>query len=76
MLDRRRFLLDGTAGFGGLALTLMLHREMHAEAGSDGALLALHHPPRAKRVVQLFMAGAASHIDLWDYKPQLAKVLI
>ncbi len=29
--------------------------------------------PRAKRVVQLFMAGAASHIDLFDYKPALIK---
>ena len=29
------------------------------------------HPPRAKRVVQLFMAGAASHIDLFDPKPKL-----
>ena len=34
---------------------------------------ALHHPPKAKRVVQLFMAGAASHIDLFDYKPELVK---
>ena len=33
----------------------------------------LHHPPKAKRVVQLFMAGAASHIDLFDHKPALAK---
>ena len=32
-----------------------------------------HHPPKAKRVVQLFMAGAASHIDLFDYKPELVK---
>ena len=32
-----------------------------------------HHAPRAKRVVQLFMAGAASHIDLFDYKPELIK---
>ena len=37
------------------------------------AVQVLHHPPRAKRVVQLFMAGAASHIDLFDYKPALAK---
>jgi hypothetical protein len=29
--------------------------------------------PRAKRVVQFFMAGAASHIDLFDYKPELVK---
>ncbi|MCA9036778.1 MAG: DUF1501 domain-containing protein, partial [Planctomycetaceae bacterium] len=34
-------------------------------------LTVLHHPAKAKRVIQLFMAGAASHIDLWDYKPQL-----
>ena len=33
----------------------------------------LHHPPKAKRVVQLFMAGAASHIDLFDHKPALEK---
>jgi hypothetical protein len=34
---------------------------------------ALHFPPKAKRVVQLFMAGAASHIDLFDFKPELVK---
>ncbi|MGE0609986.1 MAG: DUF1501 domain-containing protein [Pirellulales bacterium] len=33
----------------------------------------LHHPAKAKRVVQLFMAGAASHLDLWDFKPELVK---
>jgi hypothetical protein len=32
----------------------------------------LHHPARAKRVVQLYMSGAASQCDLWDYKPVLA----
>ncbi|MEZ6092744.1 MAG: DUF1501 domain-containing protein [Pirellulaceae bacterium] len=49
----------------------MLHRDLRANDG--GALLTLHHPPKAKRVVQLFMAGAASHIDLWDHKPLLEK---
>jgi hypothetical protein len=29
--------------------------------------------PKAKRVIQLFMAGAASHLDLFDYKPELVK---
>ena len=33
----------------------------------------LHHPAKAKRVVQLYMSGAASQCDLWDYKPALAK---
>jgi hypothetical protein len=44
---------------------------------SEGALASQadlrHHPGRAKRVVQLFMAGAASHIDLFDYKPELIR---
>jgi len=45
-----------------------------ADTGQPGILTgALHYPAKAKRVVQLFMAGAASHIDLFDYKPALVK---
>jgi hypothetical protein len=33
-----------------------------------------HFAPKAKRVIHLFMAGAPSHLDLFDYKPQLAKL--
>ncbi|MGL4423040.1 MAG: DUF1501 domain-containing protein [Gemmataceae bacterium] len=33
----------------------------------------LHHPPRAKRVIFLFMAGGPSHVDLFDPKPELKK---
>jgi hypothetical protein len=33
----------------------------------------LHHPPRARRVIQLFMNGGASQMDLFDYKPELVK---
>src|SRR5207249_11558015 len=32
-----------------------------------------HFAPRAKRVIFLFQAGAPSHLDLFDYKPQLEK---
>ncbi len=35
--------------------------------------LGLHHPAKAKRVVQLFMSGAASQCDTFDYKPELIK---
>jgi hypothetical protein len=69
MLDRRDFLNQSAAGFAGLATALMLREE--GNAATQGALDGLHHRPRARRVVQLFMAGAASHIDLWDYKPKL-----
>lgn len=71
MIDRRRFLRTTGNGFGGLALATMLHAE--ARGGRGGVLAAPHHPPRAKRVVQLFMAGAASHVDLFDHKPVLEK---
>lgn len=64
-LNRRHFLSTAAGGFAGLALTDLLAR--------DGMIGVLHHPPRAKRVVQLFMGGAASHVDLFDYKPQLEK---
>ncbi|WP_437222256.1 DUF1501 domain-containing protein [Planctomicrobium sp. SH661] len=75
-LSRRKFLYESGCGFGGLALAAMLAGDSDASAStatSNGVLQALHHPPRAKRVIQLFMAGAASHIDLWDHKPALEK---
>ncbi len=69
-LSRREFLWSSGGGLGGLALASLL--------GGDGLLAAApvarpHFAPKAKRVVQLFMAGAASHIDLFDYKPELIK---
>ncbi|MFT5466195.1 MAG: hypothetical protein ACI8UO_001293 [Verrucomicrobiales bacterium] len=65
MIERRKLLGNLGATFGGLALTDLF--------ASEGVIHAPHHPARAKRVVQLFMAGAASHVDLFDYKPQLEK---
>lgn len=72
---RRQFLQQLGGGFGSLALLGLLDREpLWGASGTDeSATRILHHPPRAKRVVQLFMAGAASHIDLFDYKPALEK---
>ncbi|WP_391575324.1 DUF1501 domain-containing protein [Aureliella helgolandensis] len=46
---------------------------LHQAAEGAGAVKVLHHPPKARRVVQLFMAGGASHMDLWDHKPMLEK---
>ena len=65
---RRRFVQQLGGGFGGLALAML---ERAATADSPGAVARLHHPARAKRVIQLFMGGAASHLDLWDHKPTL-----
>lgn len=77
-MNRRDFLTHSGQGFGALALAAMLAQDetAHAETsgvGRGGVLKSLHHPPKAKRVVQLFMGGAASHIDLFDHKPELEK---
>ena len=75
-ITRRRILHHAAHGFGGLALTAMLSSESRtkaAETGSGAKLTVLHRPAKAKRVVQLFMSGAASHLDTFDYKPFLEK---
>jgi hypothetical protein len=69
MLSRREFLQASGGGLGTVALAAML---ADAAAG-EGASGIITRPPRAKRVVQLFMAGAASHLDTFDYKPDLEK---
>ena len=66
-LNRRNF---ATTSFASLALTSMLREHACAQSG---VVKVLHHPAKAKRVIQLFMAGAASHIDLFDHKPMLEK---
>ncbi len=74
--SRREWLWHLGGGLGGIALASLLGREgLLAQTPTqprrpDGGL---HHAPKAKRVVQLFMAGAASHVDLFDYKPELVK---
>ncbi|HKA31901.1 MAG TPA: DUF1501 domain-containing protein, partial [Candidatus Binatia bacterium] len=67
---RREFLWQSGGGLGGLSLACMLGREgALAQEGLPGGKLQA----KAKRVVHFFMAGAASHIDLFDYKPELVK---
>ena len=76
-MNRRQFLNQSAGGFGGLALAAMLDANnllaATTQSRSGAAVEVLHHPPKAKRVVQLFMGGAASHLDLFDYKPSLEK---
>src|SRR6266700_1020352 len=71
-MTRRDFLWHSGGGLGGIALAAMLGTEGTAEANPT-ARPGLHHAPKAKRVVQLFMAGGASHVDLFDFKPELVK---
>lgn len=71
MLTRRQALQHTACGFGSLALAgLMANRTL---ASSPLASRQPHHPPRAKRVIFLFMQGGVSHVDSFDYKPRLEK---
>src|SRR2546426_2983345 len=77
MMNRRTFLARSTTGLGALALASLLNDKlMAADAKSSlhGALRSLDFAPKAKRVIYLFMSGAPSHIDLFDYKPRLKEL--
>jgi hypothetical protein len=67
---RRAFLNRAGMGLGGIALAEMLGSSARA-AEDHGALGQPHFPPKAKRVIYLFMAGGPSQLDLFDYKPVL-----
>ena len=62
--SRRTFLQSAGGGLGGLALTTMLAEPIQGQ---------LHHPARAKRVIQIFCPGGMSQVDTFDYKPELEK---
>jgi hypothetical protein len=78
-LTRRHFFGRLSTGIGAAALASILDPRLLAAPGGgaapapsgSGLLKALHHAPRAKRVIYLFMSGGPSHIDLFDYKPKL-----
>jgi hypothetical protein len=72
LLQRRTFLGQSCRGVGALALASLLQPAQPATAAS-GVLPRPHHPPKAKRVIFMVMAGGASHLELFDYKPELAR---
>ena len=85
LLDRRLFLGDFCRGMSGIALAALLAEQnllAETENASDqppirpDASLAPRQPhfmPKAKRVLHVFCTGAVSHLDTWDYKPELMK---
>lgn len=80
---RRYFLNECRLGLGKIAMaslcagTMFSARQANAEppASSSKGLPGLpHYPAKVKRVIYLFMAGAPSQLDLFDYKPKLAEL--
>ena len=72
-LSRRWFLRDCALGLGGMALHQLLQGEAAAAPADPLAPRSSHFPGKAKRVIYLFHAGAPSHLELYDYKPELEK---
>lgn len=69
---RRSFIKSGV-GLAGLAAADLVARESSAVASAAAPVDGLHFPARAKRVIFLFMHGGPSHVDTFDYKPELEK---
>ncbi|HEV3256871.1 MAG TPA: DUF1501 domain-containing protein, partial [Gemmataceae bacterium] len=76
-ITRRHFFRECGVGVGKIALASLLTGAVarRTMAGTANALAAKspHFAPKAKHVIHLFMAGAPSQLDLFDYKPKLAQ---
>ena len=77
-ITRRHFLRDCGVGVGKMALAGLLADRLGAQIPASFVNPLAPHPPhfagKAKAVIHLFMAGAPSHLDLFDYKPDLTKM--
>src|SRR5690242_19570967 len=83
LLDRRNFLAHLGCGLGGLALVSLLTDQGRAverkswrpdiRPGMSLAARPPHFRAKVKRVLHIFCSGACSHLDTWDYKPELIK---
>ena len=76
LIARRWFMQQCGVGLGAAALATQWCQEGHAapEARDPLAHRPAHFEPKAKRVIYLFMAGAPSHLELFDNKPKLAEL--
>jgi uncharacterized protein (DUF1501 family) len=77
-VTRRHFFRDCGVGVGKMALASLLTGAMGRRCAADDAVNPLapklpHYAPKATRVIHLFMAGAPSQLDLFDFKPALAR---
>ena len=70
-VTRRHFFRQAGFGIGASALTALLERA--ALCARSAPRRAPHFAPKAKSVIYLFMAGAPSQLDLFDYKPKLSQ---
>ncbi|MEJ6729576.1 MAG: DUF1501 domain-containing protein [Akkermansiaceae bacterium] len=73
-IKRRTFLNNAGMSFGSAALLSQLMKAEGIGSEYKGLTGLPHHEPKAKRVIFLCMAGGPSHLETFDYKPQLDKL--
>ncbi|MFL5339293.1 MAG: DUF1501 domain-containing protein [Gemmataceae bacterium] len=78
LLDRRTFLQFAGTGLGGIALAKLFAEERSPirpviRPEAPLAPRPPHYAAKARRVLMIFCSGAVSHVDTWDWKPELAK---
>jgi Protein of unknown function (DUF1501) len=81
-MARRYFLNECRLGLGRIAMVSLfaggvgsaIAKTPNVEPHSQGLTGLPHYPPKVKRVIFLFMAGAPSQLDLFDYKPKLVEL--
>ena len=81
LTDRRRFLSDASTGLGTVALVWLLERGGYARAevprlqtSGRSAAPAPHFAAKANRAIHIFCPGGVSHVDSFDYKPELDRL--
>lgn len=78
LLGRRDFLQHSASGLGAMALSWLLNRDAAfaklPEESALGSVRLPHYAPKAKRIVQIFCCGGVSHLDTFDYKPDLIRM--
>jgi hypothetical protein len=83
LLNRRAFLQEAGSGLAGIALSSLLAQgralgaapiRPEIRAASPLAARPPHFAPKAKRVLVMFCSGAVSHLDSWDWKPELLRM--
>jgi hypothetical protein len=78
-VTRRHFFADCGIGVGKIALAGLLTGALRQGVSASAPLSPLaprlpHYPGKAKAVIQLFMAGAPSQLEMFDHKPKLAEI--
>ncbi|MGE0609634.1 MAG: DUF1501 domain-containing protein, partial [Pirellulales bacterium] len=68
--SRRQFMSHSATGLGAMALAWLMQRDGQASPESTNGP---HFPAKARRAIHIFSPGGVSHVDTFDYKPDLAK---